>query len=77
MASVEPTAMFKGRGWQPPGMTTTVSKPTGYAPNRTMSVLGYLVAIGIALVLLPLAPFIALVWLYFKFTAEESQPAEE
>ncbi len=52
-------------------MTTTVSEPTGYGPNRSMSVLGYLVAIGIAIILLPIAPFIFLVWLYFKLTAEE------
>ena len=49
-------------------MTRTVSTPTGYGPNLQMSILGYIVAIGVAIVLLPLLPFIALLWLYFKLT---------
>lgn len=54
-------------------MTRTVSNPTGYGPNLEMSILGYIVAIGIAVVLLPLLPFAILLWLYFKLTGSSEE----
>lgn len=54
-------------------MTRTVSTPTGYGPNLEMSILGYIVAIGVAVVLLPLAPIIVVLWLYFKLTESDDE----
>ncbi|WP_290814059.1 hypothetical protein [Halovivax sp.] len=48
-------------------MTTPVSESTGYGPNREMSVLGYVVGIGIAILLLPLLPFALVGWLLWRF----------
>lgn len=48
-------------------MVTPVSKSTGYGPNREMSVLGYIVAAGIFILLLPLLPFALVGWLLWRF----------
>ncbi|WP_254863326.1 DUF7535 family protein [Halovivax gelatinilyticus] len=47
-------------------MTTPVSQSTGYGPNREMSILGYIVGIGIGLLLLPLLPVAIVGWLLWR-----------
>ena len=47
-------------------MVTPVSESTGYGPNLTMSLLGYVVAIGIAILLLPLLPFALVGYLLYR-----------
>ena len=44
-------------------MTDAVSKPTPWHNPPEMSAFGYMIAGGIALVLLPLLPFIAAIYL--------------
>ena len=44
-------------------MTDSVTPPTPWHNPPEMSVFGMMVAAGIALVLLPLLPFIAIIWL--------------
>lgn len=44
-------------------MTDSVSKPTPWHNPPEMSAFGYMIAAGIVLVLLPLLPFIALLYI--------------
>lgn len=44
-------------------MTRQVSRMKGQTPNAEMGVVGYVLAACVALLLLPVLPFIALVWL--------------
>lgn len=57
---------------------STVSKSRGETPNAPMSAIGYIIAILLALVLLPLAPIILVAWLAVKVASLGSgQPEEE
>ncbi|WP_254765743.1 DUF7535 family protein [Salinilacihabitans rarus] len=57
-------------------MLTSVSESTGYGPNREMSAFGYLVALPLVVLLIPLVPIIALVWLFSKlFGTDEGSPS--
>ena len=47
-------------------MSQTVTEPTPYERTFQMSVLGLIVAIGTALVLLPLAPVVLALWLLYR-----------
>ena len=47
-------------------MVTPVSESTGYGPNREMSILGYIVGIGIAILLLPLLPLALVAWVLWR-----------
>ncbi|MHC3437222.1 DUF7535 family protein [Natrialbaceae archaeon A-gly3] len=44
-------------------MSQTVTEPTPYERTVEMSVFGWIVAIGVALVLVPLLPVILVLWL--------------
>lgn len=44
-------------------MTDQLSPSQGMTPDPVMSLFGYVVAAGVALVLLPVLPFIAVLWL--------------
>lgn len=54
-------------------MSTDVSDSTGYGPNVEMSVLGYLVAALVAVVLLPLLPVAAVGYALYRLLASESE----
>ncbi len=55
-------------------VSTKVSESTGYGPNSQMSLFGYIVALLIVLVLLPVLPVFVLGWLVCRaFFAEEEE----
>ncbi|AHF99698.1 hypothetical protein HALLA_13805 [Halostagnicola larsenii XH-48] len=57
-------------------MSTDVSESTGYGPNLEMSTLGYIVAVLIAILLLPLLPVAVVGYvLYRVFTPSDGEPA--
>lgn len=57
-------------------MSTDVSESTGYGPNFEMSALGYIVAILIAILLLPLLPVAVVGYvLYRALTSSDDEPA--
>lgn len=58
----------------PSGMTGQVTALPQPTDNPVMSVFGMLVAVPIVILLLPLLPFVVLLWAYDKLT-EEQQPA--
>ena len=43
-------------------MPRSVTEPSEPEPNAEMSLIGYVLAAGSALLLIPLAPFIAVLW---------------
>ncbi|ELY93801.1 hypothetical protein C483_03959 [Natrialba hulunbeirensis JCM 10989] len=55
-------------------MSTKVSESTGYVPNLQMSAFGYVMAVAIALLLLPALPVIAVVWLLWRAFVAEDPP---
>ncbi|GAB7020235.1 DUF7535 family protein [Halostagnicola bangensis] len=57
-------------------MSTDVSESTGYTSNFEMSAFGYIVAILIAILLLPLLPVIVVGYvLYRVFASSDGEPA--
>ena len=54
-------------------MSTPVSKSPGYGPNLEMSVLGYITAICIAAILLPLLPFVLVGWVLWRIFRSDEQ----
>ncbi|WIV66108.1 DUF7535 family protein [Natrialbaceae archaeon AArc-T1-2] len=57
-------------------MTGTVTDPTPYKPTAEMSVFGYVIAIGIAIVLFPLLPALFVLWLVVRlFGRDRSREA--
>lgn len=48
-------------------MPEQVSHYSNLKPNREMGVIGYLLAAGVAVVLLPVVPFLAVLWLLSHF----------
>ncbi|WP_276300180.1 DUF7535 family protein [Halorussus lipolyticus] len=44
-------------------MTEQVSKMEGQTPNSQMGLIGYIIAAGVALILLPVSPFLLVLWL--------------
>ena len=44
-------------------MTSQVSQMQGMTPNSQMGLVGYIIAAGVALVLLPISPFLLVLWL--------------
>lgn len=51
-------------------MTGQVSRMRGQSPNAEMGVIGYLLAACVAVLLLPVLPFIAVVWLAVRLGSE-------
>ena len=47
-------------------MSDQVSRFSGRKPNSEMGIIGYAIAAGVALVLLPVLPFLAVLWLLRK-----------
>jgi hypothetical protein len=59
-------------------MSTSVAESTGYGPNSQMSILGYVVAVLIVLVLLPVVPLFVVGWLIWRaFFAEDEEHSFE
>lgn len=55
-------------------MATDVSESTGYGPNFEMSTLGYIVAVLIAILLLPLLPVVVVGYvLYRVFSTDDDE----
>lgn len=54
-------------------MSTPVADSTGYGPNREMSVLGYVVAALIAVLLLPLLPFAVVGWVLWRLLRSDEE----
>lgn len=54
-------------------MTRQVSRMQGRTPNSEMGAIGYAVAAGVALLMLPILPFVAVVWLLTKLGAGENR----
>lgn len=52
---------FFSRAGVPPAMTKTVTPQREYGSKDGMGVFGWLIAVGVALVLFPLLPLVALV----------------
>lgn len=46
----------------------TVNEPRGFRADAEMGVIGYLIGAVLLVLLAPLLPFLALVWLYDKVT---------
>lgn len=56
-------------------MATDVADSTGYTSNSEMSAFGYIVAILIALLLLPLLPVIAVGYVLYRiFASSDDEP---
>ncbi|WP_135533713.1 DUF7535 family protein [Halostella pelagica] len=45
-------------------MPRSVTEPSDYEPSEEMSVIGYLLAAMTAILLLPLLPFLAVLWVF-------------
>jgi hypothetical protein len=57
-------------------MTQQVSRPRGQTPNAEMGLVGYAVAAGVALLLLPVLPFVAVLWLIAQLGGENGPEPE-
>ena len=57
-------------------MSTKVSESTGYTENFQMSALGYVMAAILVIVMLPLLPIFAVMWLIYRVfqSDEETEP---
>lgn len=55
-------------------MPEQVSRFSGRKPNSEMGIIGYTIAAGVALVLLPVLPFLAVLWLLRKLGAGGRRP---
>lgn len=53
-------------------MTGQVSRSRGLAPHGEMGVIGYVIGAGVVIALLPILPFIAVLWLVVKLFGNES-----
>ena len=56
-------------------MSRTVTDPTPYGRNIEMSILGWIVAIGVALVLFPLLPIAIVLWILSRFIDTRNREA--
>lgn len=56
-------------------MTRTVTRSTPFDPKPEMSAVGYLVAAGTLLLLIPLLPFLAVLWLLDRLRGGEEPAA--
>ena len=56
-------------------MAQTVTQPTSVEPKPEMSLVGYLVAAGTLLLLLPILPFLAVLWIADRLRGGE-EPIE-
>lgn len=56
-------------------MTDQISKMQGQTPNSQMGLVGYIVAAGVALVLLPISPFLLVLWLLTDLGGSPNQHA--
>ena len=56
-------------------MAQTVTQPTSIEPKAERSLVGYLVAAGTLLLLLPILPFLAVLWIADRIAGDE-EPTE-
>lgn len=56
-------------------MTRQVSHGKGLTPDGEMGAIGYAIAAGVALLLLPVLPFVAVLWLPTKLGGEDERRA--
>ena len=54
-------------------MIRTVTAPAGYHRNREMSVIGYLIAAGLIVLILPLLPMLVLVWILYRLFGDDEE----
>jgi UPF0716 family protein affecting phage T7 exclusion len=54
-------------------MTRQVSRMQGQTPNGEMGAIGSVIAAGVALLLLPVLPFVAVLWLLRKLGGGENR----
>lgn len=54
-------------------MASQIGKRFQAIPNAEMSVIGWIIALGIGILLLPLAPFLVAAWLLSRLTEDESE----
>jgi UPF0716 family protein affecting phage T7 exclusion len=52
-------------------MTRQVSRNQGRKPNSEMGAIGYAIAAGVGLLMLPVLPFVAVLWLLRKVGGED------
>jgi hypothetical protein len=52
-------------------MTRQVSRNQGQKPNGEMGAIGYAIAAGVGLLMLPVLPFVAVLWLLSKLGGGE------
>lgn len=52
-------------------MARTVTTPPRPESSPGMALVGYLLAFGVALLLLPVLPFLALIWAAYRFWGEQ------
>ncbi|WP_137283753.1 DUF7535 family protein [Halorussus salinisoli] len=57
-------------------MTGQVSRMKGRTPNSEMGVIGYVIAAGVAVVLLPILPFVAVLWLVAQLGETDQRETE-
>lgn len=58
----------------PTVMTGTVSHMQGMKPHGEMGLVGYAIVAGLALLLLPVLPFAAVLWLFTKLFGTDRDP---
>lgn len=51
------------------GLIRTVTKPYRSRPDSEMSIMGMLLGLGLIMVMIPLLPFIAIIWVVSKLGA--------
>ena len=56
-------------------MTGNVSRMSGLVPNGQMGAVGYVIAAGAALILLPVLPLVALLWLVAEVGGDDGPEA--
>ncbi|MFC4550418.1 MULTISPECIES: DUF7535 family protein [Halorussus] len=56
-------------------MSHQVSRYSGFRSNSEMGIIGYIVAAGVMIVMLPVLPFLAVLWLLRKLGGGQPSPA--
>lgn len=51
------------------GLIRTVTKPYRSRPDSEMSIMGMLLGLGLIMIMIPLLPFIAIIWILSKLGA--------
>lgn len=64
-------------GVDPSAMTRSTTSPTEQEPTPEMAVVGYLLAAGSLLLLLPVVPFLAIAWAFDRLRGRDGRTTDD